>query len=173
MTTAPVRTETGGPNRTPRSEITSIRKVGRKYEPAIAIDFSLSMDWSAQDEDNRSEEYPHPASRRAVLEGFLPMYIKALAKEDSEAEAEQADGSDDKGGVYGAGFGRRVVKMGDLNESNAQRKLEAAMREIERDKGREGTMVAPAVKALIDAFNGEFEDDDPETVRVHEVSILT
>jgi hypothetical protein len=162
------RIETGGPNRTPRSEFTSIRKAGRKYEPAIAIDLSPSMFWSAVDEQN-GPEYPHPESRRAILEGFLPLFIGALAKEDSEAEAEQADGDDEDGGVMAVGFDRHVVKIGDLNESNFERKMAKAW----QDASVGGTMVGPALKALIDKFDGEFEDDDPSVTRVHEITLVT
>jgi hypothetical protein len=163
------RTETGGPNRTPRSEITSLRKPGRLYEPAIAIDLSPSMYWSAQDENNSAEEYPHPKSRRALLEAFLPLYIAALAGEDSEAEAEQADGSDEDGGVMAVGFDQRVITIGDLNESNRQRKMDKAW----RDATHGGTMAGPALRALIDKYDGEFEDDDPGVTRVHEITLLT
>lgn len=167
--TTATRIETGGPNRTPRSEIANIRKPGRKYEPAIAIDLSPSMNWSAVDENNSAEEYPHPNSRRAVLEGFLPLYIVALAKEDSEAEAEQAEGDDENGGVMAVGFDRHVIKIGDLNESNNARKMAKAW----QDATVGGTMVGPALKALIDKYDGEFEDDDPSVTRVHEISLLT
>ena len=162
------RTETGGPNRTPRSEIKNIRKPGRKYEPAIAIDLSPSMYWSAVDEEN-GPEYPHPESRRAILEGFLPLFIAALAGEDSEAEAEQAGGDDEDGGVMAVGFDRHVIKIGDLNESNYQRKMAKAW----QDASDGGTRVGPALKALIDKFDGEFEDDDPSVTRVHEITLVT
>jgi hypothetical protein len=162
------RTETGGPNRTPRSEIKSLRRPGRKYEPAIAIDLSPSMFWSAVDEQN-GPEYPHPESRRALLEAFLPLYIIALAKEDSEAEAEQADGDDEDGGVMAVGFDRHVISIGDLNESNISRKMAKAW----DDATEGGTRVGPALKALIDKYDGEFEDDDPAVTRVHEITLLT
>jgi hypothetical protein len=163
------RAETGGPNRTPRSEIEPLRKPGRKYEPAIAIDLSPSMYWSADNEDNAAEEYPHPNSRRALLEAFLPLFIVALAKEDSEAEAEQAEGDDDMGGVMAAGFDRHVIGIGDLNESNIDRKMAKAW----ADATAGGTRVGPALKALIDDYDGEFEDDDPTVTRVHEITLLT
>jgi hypothetical protein len=169
MTDSTTRTETGGPDRTPRSEITGLRKPGRKYEPALALDLSPSMYWSAENEDNAGEEYPHPKSRRALLEAFLPLFIVALAKEDSEAEAEQAGGDDDMGGVMTVGFDRHVIEIGDLNESNHDRKMAKAW----QDASVGGTRVGPAVKALIDDYDGEFEDDDPAVTRVHEIAIVT
>jgi hypothetical protein len=163
------RTETGGPNRTPRSEITPLRKPGRLYEPAIAIDLSPSMYWSADNEGNNAEEYPHPKSRRALLEVFLPLFVTALAKEDSEAAAEQAEGDDDMGGVMAVGFDAGVIEIGDLNESNHERKMAKAW----QDASHGGTVVGPALKALIDDYDGEFEDDDPTVTRVHEITLVT
>ena len=167
--TSTARTETGGPDRTPRSEIANIRKPGRKYEPAIALDLSPSMHWSAENENNAAEEYPHPKSRRALLEAFLPLFIIALAKEDSEAEAEQAEGDDDMGGVMAVGFDRHVIEIGDLNESNFDRKMARAW----QDASTAGTRVGPAIKALIDDYDGEFEDDDPTVTRVHEIAVIS
>jgi hypothetical protein len=47
------RTETGGPNRTPRSEIKAAVSASRKKEPVLLLDLSTSMDWPAADEDGR------------------------------------------------------------------------------------------------------------------------
>jgi len=168
MTETTGRIETGGPDRTPRSEITGIRKPGRKYEPGLALDFSPSMYWSAQNEDNAAEEYPHPNSRRAILEAFLPLFIVALAKWDSEAAAEQADGDDEKGGTMTVGFAGNLIDVGDLNESNMARKLERAW-----EAARGGTMIGPAIRRLIDKYDAEFEDDDPAVTRVHEIAVIT
>jgi hypothetical protein len=163
------RTETGGPNRTPRSEIKGIRRPGKKYEPAIALDFSPSMFWSAVDEEN-GPEYPHPESRRAILEAFLPAFIAALAGTDSEAEREQAErGDDEMGGVFAVGFDGHVIQIGDLNKSNQARKMAKAWKEATVG----GTMAGPALKILVDKFSGEFEDDDPAIDRVHEITLLT
>lgn len=159
------RTETGGPNRTPRSEIETVRKRNRKYEPVLLLDMSGSMDWGADDEGDRSHDYPHPASRRAIVEQALPLLITALAKEDSEAEAEQAEGSDELGGLMTFGFASQPVKIGDLNESNAGRKLRAA-------QWGGGTHVVPAMKLALQKFDEEFEDDEDDS-RVHLVLIVT
>lgn len=159
------RVETGGPNRTPRSEITSVRKRNRKYEPVLLLDMSGSMDWGADDENNAGHEYPSPYSRRAIAEQALPLLITALAKEDSEAEAEQAEGSDELGGLMTFGFASSPVKIGDLNESNAERKLRSV-------QWGGGTYVVPAVKLALKKYEEEF-DDDEDGSRVHEILILT
>lgn len=159
------RTETGGPDRTPRSEIVSVRKHNRSYEPVLLLDLSTSMDWSAQDEQDRSQDYPAPVSRRAIAEQALPLLISALAGEDSEAEKEQADGSDDLGGLMTFGFATTAVKIGDLNESNAQRKLQSV-------QWGGGTNVVPAMKLAISKYDEEFEDDEDDS-RVHEILIVT
>lgn len=163
-TTGP-RVETGGPNRTPRSEITSVRKRNRKYEPVLLLDMSGSMDWGADDEKDRGHDYPSPASRRAIVEQALPLLITALAKEDSEAEAEQAEGSDELGGLMTFGFASSPVKIGDLNESNAERKLRSV-------QWGGGTYVVPAMKLALKKYDEEFEDDEDDS-RVHLVLIVT
>jgi hypothetical protein len=159
------RTETGGPDRTPRSEITSVRKKNRKYEPVLLLDLSGSMDWGADNEDDRSHDYPSPYSRRAIVTEALPLLITGLANEDSEAEGEQAGGDDELGGLMTFGFASQPVKIGDLNESNAQRKLQSV-------KWGGGTYVVPAIKLALKKYDEEFEDDEDDS-RVHEVLIVT
>ena len=159
------RTETGGPDRTPRSEITSVRKNNRKYEPVLLLDLSTSMDWGAADEDDDSQLYPSPQSRRAIVIAALPLLVKALAGEDSEAAAEQAGGSDDLGGLLTFGFASHPVEIGDLNESNLERRLNSIT-------WGGGTNVVPAMKLALKDYYDEFEDD-PDDTRVHLVLILT
>src|SRR5579864_2302685 len=119
------RTETGGPDRTPRSEITSVRKHNRKYEPVLLLDLSTSMDWSAENENDPSGEWGQPGdkSRRKIVIEALPLLVKALAREDSEAAKEQAGGSDEMGGLLTFGFASSPTEIGDLNESNLARRL--------------------------------------------------
>lgn len=165
-TTGPApRQETCGPNRTPRAEITGLRKRNRKYEPVLLLDLSTSMDWSTTDERDRSHDFPSVMSRRAVVTSALPIVITALAKEDSEAAEEQKDGSDDLGGLMTFGFASQPVKIGDLNESNAERKLAKV-------SWGGGTYVVPALKMALAKYDEEFEDDEDST-RVHEILILT
>lgn len=160
------RQETGGPDRTPRSEIVAAVAASRKKEPAFAIDLSSSMNWSAEDENDKAGEYPAKVSRRAIVEAALPLLVKALEAEDSEAAAEQADGSDDEGGVYTVGFASTATDIGDLNSSNIDRKLKAV-------PWGGGTYVVPGIKMLISDYDEEFGDRDADEQPVHEIMILT
>ena len=161
------RAETGGPDRTPRTEITSVRKHNRKYEPVLLLDLSTSMDWSAENENDAAGEFGQPGdkSRRKIAIEALPLLVKALASEDSEAAKEQAGGSDELGGLLTFGFASAPTEIGDLNESNLSRRL------AEITWGG-GTYVVPALKLAIKDYNDEFEDDEDDT-RVHEILILT
>jgi hypothetical protein len=159
------RAETGGPNRTPRSEITTVRKHNRSYEPVCLLDLSTSMDWGAEDEGSDAQLYPSPQSRRAIVIAALPMLVKALASEDSEAEKEQADGSDELGGLLTFGFAGTPVEIGDLNESNLERRLNSI-------QWGGGTLVVPALKLALKDYADEFEDDEDDS-RVHEIIIIT
>lgn len=161
------RQETGGPDRTPRTEITSVRRRNRKYEPVLLLDLSTSMNWSAEDENDETAEWgrPNDKSRRKIVIEALPMLVKALAVEDSEAETEQAGGSDEMGGLLTFGFASDVVEIGDLNESNLARRLNAIA-------WGGGTNVVPALKMALKDYADEFEDDEDDS-RVHEILILT
>lgn len=159
------RTETGGPARTPRSEIVSVRKRNRKYEPVLLLDLSTSMDWGAEDETDDAQLYPSPMSRRAIVVGALPLLVKALAAQDSEAETEQAEGSDELGGLLTFGFASTPTEIGDLNESNLERRLNAI-------QWGGGTEVVPALKLALKEYDDEFEDDEDDS-RVHLILIVT
>ena len=165
MTDSSARTETGGPNRTPRSEITPAVSRKRKKEPVLLLDLSTSMDWGAEDETDDRQLFPSPMSRRAIAIAALPLLVKALAGEDSEAEGEQAAGSDELGGLLTFGFASNVVEIGDLNESNLERRLNSIT-------WGGGTMVVPALKLALKEYLDEFEDD-PDDARTHLVLILT
>lgn len=115
------RQETGGPNRTPRSEIGPAVSANRKKEPVLLLDLSTSMDWGAADE--KGPDWPAPDSRRAIVIGALHGLVRALESEDSEAAAEQAGGSDERGGLMAHGFANEHVEIGDLNTSNLERRL--------------------------------------------------
>jgi hypothetical protein len=169
------RTErsSGGENRTPRSEITSQRKnlEGWKYEPAWLLDVSPSMFWGAEDEEDRSQDWPSPKSRRAIVLQFAPLFIGRLAGEDSEAakEALAAGGDPDKsGGVFTVVFSNKARVIGDLNEANVVSKLES-----DDTWTGEGTNIAPGIQLAIDEFDEEFAEDEPGITRVHEINITT
>src|SRR5260370_10908870 len=116
-----VRQETGGPNRTPRSEIGPAVSANRKKEPVLLLDLSTSMDWGAADENGA--DYPDPGSRRAIVIGALHGLVRALEDEDSEAAAEQAGGDDERGGIMAHGVANTHVENRDPNSSDLERRL--------------------------------------------------
>jgi hypothetical protein len=159
------RQETGGPSRTPRSEIGPAVSANRKKEPVLLLDLSTSMDWSATDENN-GPDWPDQGSRRAIVIGALHGLVRALEDEDSEAAAEQAGGSDERGGLMTHGFANGHVEIGDLNSSNLERRLN----DIQWG-GR--TYVMPAWKAALADYDEEFGDRDPDEQPVMEVVVVT
>jgi hypothetical protein len=158
------RQETGGPNRTPRSEIGPAVSANRTKEPVLLLDLSTSMDWGAADEN--SGDYPDPNSRRAIVIGALHGLVRALEAEDSEAAAEQAGGSDERGGLMAHGFANEHVEIGDLNTSNLERRLNSI-----QWGGR--TYIMPAWRAALADYDEEFGDRDPDEQPVMEVLVLT
>jgi hypothetical protein len=158
------RQETGGPNRTPRSEIGPAVSANRKKEPVLLLDLSTSMDWSAA--DDRGPDWPDQSSRRAIAIGALSGLVRALEGEDSEAAAEQAGGSDERGGLMTHGFANEHVEIGDLNSSNLERRLNSI-----QWGGR--TYIMPAWRAALADYDEEFGDRDPDEQPVMEVVVLT
>jgi hypothetical protein len=145
--------ETGGSNRTPRSEIRPAVSASRKKEPVLLLDLSTSMNWGAADE--YGPEWPDSGSRRAIVIDALYGLVRVLEREDSEAADEQADGSDERGGLMTHGFGSGYVEIGDLNCSNLERRLN----EI---KWGGKTYIMPAWKAALADYDEEFGDRDPD-----------
>lgn len=158
------RQETGGPSRTPRSEIGPAVSANRKKEPVLLLDLSTSMDWGAANENG--PDYPDPGSRRAIVIGALHGLVRALEDQDSEAAAEQAEGSDERGGIMAHGFANEHVEIGDLNSSNLERRLNSI-----QWGGR--TYIMPAWKAALSDYDEEFGDRDPDEQPVMEVLVLT
>jgi hypothetical protein len=158
------RTETGGPNRTPRSEIGPAVSANRKKEPVLLLDLSTSMDWNAASDDG--PDFPDPTSRRAIVIGSLSGLVRALEDEDSEAAAEQAGGDDERGGLMTHGFASQYVEIGDLNSSNLERRLNQI-----RWGGT--THIMPAWKAALADYDEEFGDKDPDDQPVMETVIVT
>jgi hypothetical protein len=155
---------TGGPNRTPRDQIRAVVSANRKKEPVLLLDLSTSMDWGAADE--YGPEWPDPGSRRAIVIEALHGLVRVLEREDSEAAAEQAGGSDERGGLMAHGFGNRHVEIGDLNSSNLQRRLN----EI---KWGGKTYIMPAWKAALADYDEEFGDRDPDEQPVMLTLVVT
>ena len=158
------RAQTGGPNRTPRSEIRPVVSANRKKEPVLLLDLSTSMNWGAADE--YGPEWPDPGSRRAIVVEALHGLVRVLELQDSEAAAEQAGGSDEAGGLMAHGFATRHVEIGDLNSSNLERRLSDI-------KWGGKTYVMPAWRAALADFDEEFGDRDPDEQPVMLTLVVT
>ena len=155
---------TGGPNRTPRDQIRPVVSANRKKEPVLLLDLSTSMNWGAADE--YGPEWPDAGSRRAIVIEALHGLVRVLEREDSEAAAEQADGSDELGGLMTHGFANGHIEIGDLNTSNLERRLNSIPW-----GGR--TYIMPAWRAALADYDEEFGDRDPDEQPVMEVLVLT
>ena len=129
-----------------RSKIGPAVSANRKKEPVLLLDLSTSMDWGAANEN--SPDYPDPGSRRAIVIGALHGLVRALEDEDSEAATEQAEGSDERGGIMAHGFANGHVEIGDLNSSNLERRLNSI-----QWGGR--TYIMPAWKAALSDYDEE------------------
>lgn len=165
MTTQePERAETGGPTRTPRSEISAAVSANRKKEPILLLDLSTSMDWEAA--DGGPEWDGRTGGRRGIVIEALHGLVSALEDEDSEAAAEQATGSDDRGGLLCHGFANDHIEIGDLNSANLERRLNQI-----QWGGR--TYIMPAWKAALSDFDEEFGDRDPDEQPVLLTVVLT
>ena len=122
------------------------------------------MDWGAADE--KGPDWPDQSSRRAIVIGALRGLVRALEDEDTEAAAEQAGGSDERGGLMTHGFANEHIEIGDLNTSNLERRLNSI-----QWGGR--TYIMPAWKAALADYDEEFGDRDPDEQPVMEVVVVT
>lgn len=164
MSDITTRTETGGPSRTPRSEITPAVSANRKKEPVLLLDLSTSMDWEAA--DGAGEWNGHTGGRRGIAIEALRGLVVALEGQDSEAAAEQAGGDDDRGGLLAHGFASGHVDIGDLNSSNLERRLNSI-------PWGGATHIMPAWKAALEDFDEEFGDRDADDAPVMLTLVLT
>lgn len=83
---------------------------GVEKEVVALIDTSGSMWWPVAEGS--------ATTRAEVVGESMGMLVLHLEDEDSQAAAEQADGSDDMGGLLTYGFASEVTEFGDLNSSN-------------------------------------------------------
>jgi hypothetical protein len=153
-----VRTETptGGPNRTPREEIVELNTGTREVEPEIVgPDFSESTSWPWESD-------PGVCTWDVQIEA-VRQFIVPFEGLDSQAAAEQADGDDDKGGVYAYPFSNLFLPIGegdddgDLNSSNFDEKIGAFLKKYGKNgKPQGGTAIMAAVRAGDEHFTGEF-----------------
>lgn len=164
------RTETGGPTRTPRSEIQPLISAARReevgVEPVMLLDLSTSMDWEAAQGQPQWNPTTKTGGRREIVIDALARFVRALEGLDTEAAKEQASGSDEKGGVLTFGFATEATEIGDMNSSNIQRRLN----EIEWGGG---TNIMPAWELALDEYDEEFGDKAKRERPVHAVLVVT
>jgi len=129
---------------TPRVEKPLVPQ-GQKKEVVCLLDTSGSMEWEAAEGSQ--------VSRWQVVAEALPAFVRALESQDSEAAAEQSDGSDEMGGLLIHGFSNIHTELGDFNSSNITRKMQQI-----RIGG--GTTIMPAWEAAQNDFMEEFGDRD-------------
>ncbi len=163
-------TPTGGPNRTPREEITELNTGTREVEPEGYLDFSESEGWPWESDPARNTWNIQIEAVRQFIVPFEDL--------DSQAKAEQAGGDEDKGGVYFYPFSHRFLPIGDgdddgdLNSANFADKMSAFLRKYGK-KGLPagGTEIMTAVTAGDRHFLGEFREDprDERPVRARVV----
>lgn len=156
-----IRTETptGGPNRTRREEIVPLNTGSREVEPECYLDCSQSEGWPW---DSNPKTCTWDIQEEAARQFIAP--FEAL---DSQAADEQADGSDEKGGVYFYPFSNMFLPVGDgdddgdLNSSNWERKMTAFKRSYFDGSGKPqgGTEIMSAIKAGDAHFMDEFSED--------------
>lgn len=118
----------------------------REKEVVALIDESSSMNWEAAEGGG--------VDRWTLVTEAMPLLIAALEGQDSQAKAEQAGGSDEKGGVLMHGFSDGHNEHGDLNSSNFSR--------VWPQQPRGGTThIMAAWEAALEEYMEEFGDADP------------
>jgi hypothetical protein len=128
----------------PRVETPIVPK-GQKREVIVLLDTSGSMEWEAADES--------PITRWQIISEAMPQFVRALEAEDAEAAAEQAGGSDERGGLLIHGFSNLHTELGDFNSSNFSRKWPNI-------QIGGGTTIMPAWRAAQEDYMEEFGDVD-------------
>ena len=153
--------ETGGPARTPRTEIVPLFTGKREVEPEGYWDMSGSTAWEAA-----PPEGSRP-SRHMVMSDAIRGFIVPFEQLDSQAAEEQAGGSDEMGGVYFYPFSHLFLPIGsgdddgDLNSSNFERKMDAFKRTYFDGNGQPqgGTEIMTAIQAGDKHFMDEFAEE--------------
>lgn len=162
------RTETGGPTRTPRSEMEPVIPAARResvgVEPALLWDISTSTLWSTVP---GGADYPDPASRRAVMTEAIRQLVVHLDGLDSEERAEQASGSDEMGGTLTFLFGSGSSEGMDLNPSNFEKKINP------QTPWGGSTHIMSAWEQALNEYDEEFGDKPERERPVHLVAIAT
>lgn len=142
-------TDTGGPQRTRREEIVPVFTGSDEVEPDMMVDCSESESWEIA-EGSRT-------SRWGVQLEAVRQFVAGAEALDSQAVAEQAGGSDEKGGIYTAFFNNQLITIGqgdddgDLNTANFDRKVKGI-------SPGGGTKIMPASDYLDGHYLDEFGD---------------
>lgn len=126
------------------NDLNPILKAGVEKEPIALIDISGSMTWGATADSDRP-------SRREIVGEAMGLLVKHLEAEDSQAAAEQADGSDEMGGLLVHLFSDHTEELGDLNSSNWRKKWDSI-------RWGGGTAIMQAWEKAQEAYLEEFED---------------
>ena len=96
------------------NDLSPVVAKGVEKEPIALVDISGSMTWAVAEGSS--------VSRRDVVGEAMGLLVKSLEDEDSQAAAEQAGGSDEKGGLLVHLFSDHHEELGDLNSSNWRKK---------------------------------------------------
>lgn len=167
------RTETGGPTRTPRSEIAPLIPQARReevgVEPVLFWDRSGSTLWSTAP---GGKDFPDPGSRRYVMSEAMRQLVTHLDNLDTEEKGEQAGGSDDLGGILTFFFGSESSDGIDLNPSNFERHVGKPGQMGDVPWGG-GTYIMPAWSQALKEYDGEFGDRPAQERPVHLAMIAT
>jgi hypothetical protein len=99
------------------NDLSPVVAKGIEKEPVALVDISGSMTWAVTEGSS--------TSRREVVGEAMGLLVKALEDEDSQAATEQADGTDEKGGLLVHLFSDHAEELGDLNSSNWRKKWES------------------------------------------------
>lgn len=164
---------TGGPARTPRTEIVPLFTGPREVEPEGYWDMSGSTGWEVAPPEGSKP------TRHQVMSDAIRGFIVPFEQLDSQAAEEQAGGSDEMGGVYFYPFSHVFLPIGrgdddgDLNSSNFERKMDAFKRTYFDGNGQPqgGTQIMEAVRAGDRHYMEEFRDEprDKRPVRARTV----
>lgn len=125
------------------NDLSPVVAKGIEKEPVAIIDISGSMSWPAAEGGS--------VQRREILGEAMGLLVRSLEGEDSQAAREQADGSDDDGGLLVHLFSDHATELGDLNSSNWRAKWDSI-------RWGGGTRIMTAWEAAQADFLEEFGD---------------
>jgi hypothetical protein len=123
------------------NDLSPVVAKGVEKEPVALVDISGSMTWAVAAGSS--------VQRREVVGEAMGLLVKALEDEDSQAADEQADGSDEKGGLLVHLFSDHTEELGDLNSSNWRKKWDSV-------RWGGGTRIMPAWEAAQADYLEEF-----------------